>query len=125
MGTPTSPRRASYPTYPAYLPDGETDFEVSLQAFSKDAVGTFLKIERPALAAGEGVQIIRRERTDGSLRAARVQDDSEEHFFSIGEFYQALERDMVELHTARGDALFSGDPARQVTPDYYYSGGLR
>jgi hypothetical protein len=22
-----------------------------------------------------------------------------------------------------GDALFSGDPARQVTPDYYYSGG--
>ena len=41
------------PQYPAYLPTGETDFEVHLQAFSEDAVNTFLKIERPAKAPDE------------------------------------------------------------------------
>jgi hypothetical protein len=122
-GNPDLTGHGFVPAYPAYLPDGETDFEVSLQAFSKDAVDTFLKIERPALAVGDGAQTIRREKTDGSLRAARVEDDSEEHFFSIGEFYQSLEQGLVDLHTAQGDELFSGDPARQITPEYYYSGG--
>ncbi|MDB6056491.1 MAG: hypothetical protein JWO95_335, partial [Verrucomicrobiales bacterium] len=35
------------PKYPAYLPDGEKDFRVALQRFSKKAVETFLQIERP------------------------------------------------------------------------------
>jgi hypothetical protein len=111
------------PTYPAHLPDGETDFEVGLQSFSKDAVDTFLKIERPALAGGEEVRTVHRPKKKGSLRAARVHDDSEEHYYSIGEFYQAIEHSLVDLHAEHGDALFHGDPARQVTPEYYYSGG--
>jgi hypothetical protein len=111
------------PTYPAVLPDGETDFEVGLQAFSKEAVDTFLKIERPAAAAGSEVVTVHRAKTEGSVRAARTHDDSEEHFYSIGEFYQAIEQGLVELHAEHGDALFSGDPARQITPEYYYSGG--
>ena len=111
------------PTYPACLPDGETDFEVSLQAFSKDAVDTFLKIERPALGGGEEVRTVHRRKTRRSLPAARVHDDSEEHFYSIGEFYQAIEHALVELHAEHGDALFNGDPARQITAEYYYSGG--
>jgi len=122
-GDPDLTQDGFVPAYPAYLPDGETDFEVSLQPFSKDAVETFLKIERPALAAGDEVRTVKREKTEGSLRAARVHDDSEEHFYTIGEFYQAIEHALVELHAEHGDALFGGDPARQITPEYYYSGG--
>ena len=34
------------PQYPTHLPTGETDFTVSLQKFSIDAIDTFLNIER-------------------------------------------------------------------------------
>jgi hypothetical protein len=122
-GDPDLTHDGFVPAYPACLPDGETDFEVSLQAFSRDAVETFLKIERPALAAGDEVLTVNREKAAGSLRAARVHDDSEEHFYSIGEFYQAIEHALVEFDAEHGDALFTGDPDRQVTPEYYYSGG--
>jgi hypothetical protein len=64
---------------------------------------------RPAAAAG--------------LRAARVNDATEEHFFSIGEFYKAIEEGLDALHAEHGDALFCGDPRLQVTGEYYYSGG--
>lgn len=111
------------PQYPAYLPDGETDFQVDLARFSRETIETFLKIERPATAGGENVVTVQRDRTAGSLRAARVRDDSEEHFYSIGEFYQAIEQALVRFHDEQGDALFSGDPARQITPEFYYSGG--
>ena len=122
-GTPDLTREGFVPEYPAYLPDGETDFQVNCERFSKTAIQTFLKIERPASAAGEGVKTVKRTKRAGSLRAARVADDSEEHFFSIGEFYQAIEQALVRFHEEMGDALFSGDPARQITPAYYYSGG--
>lgn len=111
------------PLYPAYLPDGETDFEVNLTKFSPEAIQSFLKIERPAPAAGDGVATTRRKPKKGSIRAARTADDSEEHFYSIGEFYQAIDQGLDRLHEKMGDDLFTGDPARQVTPEYYYSGG--
>ena len=113
------------PGYPAYLPDGETDFQVGLQRFSKDAIATFLKIERPAESddGGKGGRTVTRQKQPGSLHASRVHPDSDEHFYSIGEFYKAIEHGLEELHDAQGDALFSGDPAHQVTPEYYYSGG--
>ncbi|HUP50698.1 MAG TPA: ferritin-like protein [Thermoanaerobaculia bacterium] len=122
-GNPDLTYRGFVPEYPAFLPDGETDFQVGLQRFSRDAIETFLRIERPAEAAGEGVRTVRRAKSAGALRAARVHDDSEEHFYSIGEFYQAIEQALVGFHKKQGAALFSGDPARQVTPAYYYSGG--
>lgn len=111
------------PEYPTYLPDGETDFQVNLARFSRETIETFLQIERPASAGGENVVTVQRDKTAGSLRAGRVHDDSEEHFYSIGEFYQAIEQTLVRFHDEQGDALFSGDPARQVTPEFYYSGG--
>jgi hypothetical protein len=52
-----------------------------------------------------------------------VHPDSEEHFYSIGEFYKAIEHGLEELHDAHGDGLFGGEPSLQVTPEYYYSGG--
>lgn len=110
------------PTYPAFLPDGETDFQVDLRPFSKAAVETFLKIERPA-ATAEGGRKVRRPRNPGSIRAARVHDEGEEHFYSIGEFYAAIADGLDRLHAKMGDALFCGERKRQVTQAYYYSGG--
>lgn len=122
-GTPDLTVEGFVPAFPAYLPDGETDFQVDLQPFSREAIENFLKIERPAEAAGDDVLTIRREKTEGSLRAARVHDESEEHFYSIGEFYQAIDQALVRLDAEMGPDLFSGDPGRQVTPQLYYSGG--
>ena len=122
-GTPDLTKPGFMPTYPAYLPDGETDFQVDLRPFSKAAIETFLKIERPARASHEGVRTVQREKKESTLRAARVHDDSEEHFYSIGEFYKAIEDSLSMLHEEQGADLFSGDPGRQITSEYYYSGG--
>lgn len=125
-GNPDLTQDGFVPVYPAYLPDGETDFQVNLAPFSKDAIDTFLKIERPAAASDEGErggQTVERKKKEGGLHAARIHHESEEHFFSIGEFYKAVEHGLDELHDEHGDKLFSGDPARQVGPEYYYSGG--
>src|SRR5215831_17355327 len=46
-GTPDLTGADFVPKYPACLPDGETDFQVSRQAFSRECVKTFLDIERP------------------------------------------------------------------------------
>jgi hypothetical protein len=113
------------PPLPAYLPDGEDDFQVNRQRFSKDAITTFLKIERPAKAPSEEARVVPRKRT-GAFVAATVPDDPDLRFYSIGEFYEEIDRGFVHLHeqaSKAGKTLFVGDPARQVAPDYYYSGG--
>ena len=122
-GTVDLTRPGFVPAYPAYLPDGETDFQVDLRRFSPEAVETFLRIERPAALSPDGVRTVSRPPRSGALAAGRVHDDSEEHFYSIGEFYAAIETGLKFLHAQMGDALFRGDPARQIGPEYYYSGG--
>jgi hypothetical protein len=121
-GTPDLTGPDFVPTFPAYLPDGEDDFQVDLQRFSPAAVDMFLKIERPDAAPDEASRVTRREQgADRSLLAAP--EDEELRFFSIGDFYEEIRRGIKHLHGETGDELFCGDPARQVTPDYYYSGG--
>jgi len=111
------------PNYPSHLPDGEEDFMAGLQPFSPQAIDTFLKIERPAsLKHGESNKR-HRPRKGSMLSAGNTGDAEEEHFFSIGEFYKAIETGLDDLYAQMGDALFSGDPALQVGPEYYYSGG--
>jgi hypothetical protein len=47
-------------------------------------------------------------------------------FYSIGEFYEEINRGINYLEDRareRGETIFTGDPARQATPEYYYSGG--
>jgi len=46
-GTPNLLRDGFVPTYPCHLPDGETDFEVSIASFSATTIDNFLHIERP------------------------------------------------------------------------------
>ncbi len=112
-------------SYPAKLPDGEDDFAVDCQRFSPEAIETFLKIERPAsLNHGhEGGRTVKRARHASAISASHAGPDAEEQFFSIGEFYKAIADGLDRLHSEMGDALFSGDPAHQIGPEYYYSGG--
>jgi hypothetical protein len=122
---PDLTRGGFVPRYPAHLPDGEKDFEVSLQPFSKDAVSTFLKIERPAQAPSPQLRLVPR----SPVLAARAQllavspADPGMQYYSIGEFYAEIERGLRYLHDKLGPRLFSGDPRHQITPEYYYSGG--
>ena len=108
------------PRYPTYLQTGETDFEVGLHRFSKDAVNTFIKIERPALAPDEADRVVHRHCRGG---LCTVPGQSDETFYSIGEFYKEIVRGLKYLHKEHGRKMFSGDFKRQVTKEYFYSGG--
>jgi Ferritin-like len=124
-GTPDLTQPDFVPSYPACLPDGETDFEVDLQPFSREAVATFMKIERPAMAPDEGSRLLPRGRPRQRLLAASPEEPAMQ-FYSIGEFYQEIARGLRYLHQQcqeDGGQLFAGDPSRQVTSEYFYSGG--
>jgi hypothetical protein len=140
-GQPDLTRKGFVPTYPGRLPDGETDFLVPLQPFSEQALDTFLQIERPRKAPEPGKRIVARSRAHDPevLQADKdlehqpiigplltVPGRPEEQFYSIGEFYEEIVHGISYLeqeYRKQGTTLFTGDPARQVTPEYYYSGG--
>lgn len=121
-GSPDLTRADFVPDYPTFLPDGETDFQVSRMAFSKECVQIFLNIERPAGAPHEEARLVARQ-SDRGRHLAGSHVDSEMRFWSIGEFYEEIRRGLRYLHDEMGGALFSGDPKRQAGPEYYYSGG--
>ena len=55
-----------------------------------------------------------------------VPGESDIHFYSIGEFYEEIVRGLNYLNDEyknSGRELFTGDIKRQVTSEYYYSGG--
>jgi hypothetical protein len=120
-GTPDLTGEDFVPAYPCHLPDGETDFEVGTRAFSREAVESFLQIERPAQA--EDTRFVSRERSLRALIPAVDAHEDDLHFYSIGEFYAEIDQGARRLYDEIGDDLFCGDPARQVGPEYYYSGG--
>jgi len=121
-GTPDLTTEGFVPIYPAHLPDGEEDFEVGTRAFSRAAIETFLKIERPAQAEAE-TRFVARDRSSRALLPGVDVHEEDVHFYSIGEFYAEITDGLHRLHQEMGAALFCGDPARQVGPEYYYSGG--
>jgi Ferritin-like len=109
------------PNYPSALPDGEKDFEVHLRPFSCEAFKTFEMIERVGPGVPENQRIRTRSRAANAL--AYVPGDDKLSFWSIGEFYEEIIRGLNHLYGELGDKLFSGDPAWQVTSEYFYSGG--
>jgi hypothetical protein len=121
-GAPDLTQPGFVPEYPAYLPDGETDFRVSRQRFSREALQTFLSIERPRKAPDEVTRVQRRASARRNRLGVRP-DQPEMQYYSIGEFYAEIWRGVQYLYEEMDDELFCGDPARQVTPEYFYSGG--
>ncbi len=115
------------PNYPAHLPSGEVDFLVDIRPFSPAAVTTFLNIERPAKAPTEESRLLPSPENlgRGTVLAANPLDPSV-RYYSIGEFYDEIERGLRYLdrqYQEDGRNLFTGDARWQVTPEYFYSGG--
>jgi Ferritin-like len=99
-GAPVINTSASVPQYPSFLPHSDNAFKVHLLKFSKEAIGTFLQIEKPAAAAAP---------------------PQAQLYHTIGQFYQAIRLGLIYL---AGQAnIFTGDPSRQILPEYYYGGG--
>ncbi|MGQ4385211.1 ferritin-like domain-containing protein [Streptomyces sp. SAS_270] len=120
-GEPDLTRAGFVPSYPAYLPDGEDDFTVDLRPFSPEAVETFCKIERPGRAPSDDSRLVKA--TEGRTPLLVSSPTAEEmRFYSIGEFYEEIIEGLEKV-AANDPALFCGDPARQVGPEYFYSGG--
>jgi CDGSH-type Zn-finger protein len=101
-GRPRLDMPALLPAHPSTLPHSDGSVVIALQPLSPAAVDAFLAIERPGEASGE------------------PEDD---RFETIGQFYAAIGQALVTLAAEIGEeALFSGDPARQVTGTAYYGG---
>ncbi len=116
------------PDFPTYLPDGETDFQVNRERFSKNALKTLLTIERPAESSDAHLHglIIRSEARVRLLPTHKADGGDDLHFYSIGEFYNAIQVGLEQLCDKLGeDKVFTGNRAKQVTQEYYYSGGGR
>jgi hypothetical protein len=104
-GAPQLDTPSMLPRFPTHLPHSNRAFEVELRKFSPEAVETFLKIERPA--GHDGLP----------------EDDSYE---TIVKFYEAIEVGLRHLSETLGEeAVFCGDPRRQVTDELYYRGSGR
>jgi hypothetical protein len=99
-GQPSINHPRFIPEYPTYLPHSDKSFLVGLEKFSKPTIETFLKIELPAEPEAP---------------------PEPNKYHTIGQFYEAIEEALKRL--SRDKNIFTGDPSRQVTPEYYYGGG--
>ncbi|TDD30025.1 hypothetical protein E1218_02555 [Kribbella turkmenica] len=90
------------PPHPRRMPHG--GIELSLAPFGPETLELFLAIERPALPG------------------APPEDDN---YDTIGQFYDAVEHGLRSLCSSLGEeAVFSGDPFRQVSNAHFrHSGG--
>jgi Ferritin-like len=138
-GEPDLTKPGFVPRFPVVLPDGEDDFLVHLRPFGREAVDTFLQIERPGQAPAEKHRIVAQRARPAAAASpsgpgsqvagevlAAVPGEPGLKFYSIGEFYEEINRGLNYLEDQareRGETIFTGDPARQATPEYYYSGG--
>ncbi|MEU7559156.1 ferritin-like domain-containing protein [Streptomyces eurythermus] len=145
-GKPDLTKPGFVPNYPTRLPCGPDYFDVHLRPFSREALDTFLKIEKPPEAATEQDRFVPMDwaalglTSDGAPpppeKLAQLEEsgtlfglvpgEPTKRFASIGEFYEEIIRGINHLEDqARqaGKTIFTGDPARQVTPEYFYSGG--
>jgi ferritin-like protein len=124
-GAPDPTRKGFVPRYPTPLPDGEDDFEVELLPFGEKALDSFLQIERPKETPPNMRLITKAAAPPGAIHMGPPQQP-QCRYYSIGEFYTAIEDGIRFLEgeaQKNGQTIFTGDRAKQVTPEYYYSGG--
>jgi hypothetical protein len=100
-GKPKIGSRKWAPVYPSDMPHSAIRFKVNLLRFSKEAVNTFLRIERPA---------------------PPTEVPKPGKFGSIGQFYEAVRGELRRLDREKG--IFRSKQ-NQVTGEHYYydSGG--
>jgi hypothetical protein len=120
-GKPDLTRPGFVPSYPAVLPDGADDFTVDLRPFSPEAMETFCKIERPGMAPSAGERLVKTSDSGSPLLVASPTAEGM-RFYSIGEFYEEIIEGLEKV-AADDPELFCGNPALQVGPEYFYSGG--
>jgi hypothetical protein len=99
-GTPVLAKKGVAPEYPTSLPDSDGSFTVSLQAFSRSTMQTFMRIEQPA---------------------ARHAPPQEDGYSTIGQFYEAIALGLKKL-SKQGLIRFDHHPERQITSEDYYNG---
>jgi Ferritin-like len=111
------------PRYPHELPDGVV---MDLLPFSPQAVEAFLKVENPghsphsAHAPDQDPLLAGRRHPHHVSHAVHTAKGPT----TIGEFYAEIVDLMVRTAAEVGEqALFRGDPERQVGREYYYAGG--
>jgi Ferritin-like len=119
-GEPRVTGREHAPRYPHELPDGVV---LDLLPFGPEAIEGFLKVENPqsshrTLAADHPLVAGRRPDTQLAYATTITQGPT-----TIGAFYAEIIEGLEAAATMGEQALFCGDPARQITRDYYYAGG--
>ena len=152
-GTPDLTRPGFVPEYPAFLPTGADDFQVDLQAFSKAAVETFLKIERGPKPGSEEVRVLKRQRSvlrnvagkargtvlgyvprrrdtvrgyvprEGDTVFGYVPGEDEMHYYSIGEFYKEIQRGLQYLNDELGPEQLFTGDRSRQATSEYYYSG--
>lgn len=105
--------RKNCPAYPLQMTfEGrafaDRRFAIDLAPFSKGVIATFMKIEQPQEP----------KRHTNWLRA-----EIDVPAPTIGEFYAGVVALLEELEEAQPGAFFTGDPARQLEPNYFWAGG--
>jgi hypothetical protein len=104
-GRPRLDDPALLPAYPHPLPHSDGKVLVHLSPFGPEALELFLNIERPASA-------------DAPAQA--------DQYRTIGQFYAAIEAGLRSLCERLGEeAVFTGDPARQVGEMHFRGGAGR
>jgi len=103
-GSPDLVHPGFVPRYPHILPHSGGGFKIHIEKFSKKALKTFQKIEKPeastAKPAGPG------------------------QFTSIDQFYSAVAALIEKLCKTYGeDAVFTGKKSLQIQPEYFYGSG--
>jgi Ferritin-like len=109
------------PRYPHELPDGVV---LDLLPFCPEAVEGFLKVENPQSShrtLGADHPLLAGRRPDVHLARATTVTARPT---TIGAFYAEIIEGLEKAAATLGErALFHGDPARQITREYYYAGG--
>lgn len=98
-GRPRLDTPGMLPPHPRRLPHGDRSLELSLLPFGADAIDMFLRLEQPAPPS------------------APAQGDQ---YQTIGQFYDAISEGLRYLCDRLGEqAVFCGDPARQLTTVHF------
>jgi len=114
--------RPNFPVSPGYHP---ADVVVHLRRFDAGTIDHFVFLERP-----EGVELADGEGFDHTLRYERAAHDrllmpTAQDYATVGHLYRAVQAGLRHLSQALGEeALFVGDPARQIRPDHVDLDGL-